>query len=272
MIRLLAIIAGVGLLMSAVCITAAVAIGGPDAIAHGAWSLGRGGWERWSWSHMNDGHMEGGRWAGAWSNREDARGPSASRDFPWSGGADLTVNAPAEVDYVQAPGAPKLTISGPPAMLARLQVRGGEISLPGALPYGGRLHIVLHAPGVRHFALNGAGQLAIKDYDQDELAVDISGHGQVDAAGRTKSLKLSVSGAGEGDFGELKTAGADIDISGAGQATIDPSEWAKVQISGVGDVELLNRPPRLETHVSGAGHVRLPDSDESDDDEPKRAV
>ena len=63
------------------------------------------------------------------------------------------------------------------------------------------------------------------------------------------------------DLSELKAARADIDISGAGSATVGPTDSARVQISGMGDVNLLTRPKQLETHVSGAGRIRQPGQD-----------
>ncbi len=42
-----------------------------------------------------------------------------------------------------------------------------------------------------------------------------------------------------------------------GPATgIAPTDWAKVEISGSGDVTLLTDPPKLETDVSGSGSIR----------------
>lgn len=255
MIRVLAIIAGIGFLMSVVCITAAIAIGGPDAIAHGAWSWNRGGFGPWSWSMSEDGH----RWSGGMWGPMHGQGASVSRDFPWSGGGELVVNAPAEIDYVQSSGPAKLTISAPAEVLDMVRVSGREVTLPGPMPHMARLHVTLSAPGVHKFGLNGAGVLNITGYNQDQLAIDVSGHGQVSAQGQTKQVSLDVSGAGDADFSQLHTAGADIDISGAGKATVGPTDWARVQIAGVGDVNLLTRPPHLETHISGAGRVRLPE-------------
>ncbi len=247
MIRALVIVAVAGFITSVICLSAAIAIGGPEALARGAWSWD---WEGW----------DGGPHFGMWRHMHEVSGPQTSRDFPWSGDR-LEIDAPAEVTYVQAPGPAKLTIRGPAALVARIEVDGGRIA-GGDGPMGWQmLHITLTAPAVTRFELRGADRLRITGYKQDQLSLTVTGHGDVAAQGETKSVKLNLSGAGDADLGELKTAGADIDISGAGAATVGPSEWARVRISGVGDVNLLTRPPRLETHIAGAGAVRQPGED-----------
>ncbi|CAN7225056.1 DUF2807 domain-containing protein [Phenylobacterium sp. LjRoot225] len=256
MIRALVIIAVGGFLMSLACISAAVAIGGPEAIARSAWS-----WD-WDWKDRSHG----------WRHMREASGPQTQRDFPWGGGDRLEVNAPATIDYVQAAGPAKLTIKGPAAALDRVRVEGGRISLTGAMRWSD-LQITLTAPDVTRFELNGANSLNITGYKHDQLTLSASGHAEIRAQGETKSVKLSVSGAGDADLAQLKTAGADIDISGAGAATVGPTDWARVEISGMGDVNLLTRPKTLESHVSGAGHIRQPGQDSvtaGDDDDDDR--
>lgn len=258
MIRALVIVAVAGFLMSVACITAAVSIGGPEAIARSAWS--------WNWDWGDHPHH-----FGVWRHGDHDGGPQAQRDFPWSGDR-LEVNAPAEIDYIQAPGPAKLTIRGSRRALDQVRVEGGRITLVPGAPRWSELHITLTAPDVTRFELNGADELNITGYKQDELSLSASGHAEIQAQGETKSVKLSVSGAGEADLSQLKTARADIDISGAGAATVGPTDWARVQISGMGDVELLTRPKQLETHVSGAGHIRQPGQDSvtaGDDDDDR---
>jgi|KBSSwiStaDraftv2_1062776.scaffolds.fasta_scaffold41671_5 hypothetical protein len=253
MIRALVIVAVAGFLMAVGCISAAVAIGGPEAVQRSGWMWSWDGDERPSWGPWH-------RWHG-WRSHE-ASGPQAQRDFPWSGGDKLEVNAPAEIEYIQAAGPAKFTISGPTALLNRVRVEGGRVSL---LPGGharNALHIRLSAPAVKRFELNGADRLKISGYKQDQLELNASGHAEITASGETKSVKLRVSGAGEADLSELKTAGAEIAISGAGQATVGPTEWARIDISGMGDVDLLTRPKQLETNISGAGRIQTPDADE----------
>lgn len=261
MVRALVIIIIAGFITSVACISAAVAIGGPHAIARGAWV--------WNWAD-DDGPR-------TWRYPAHDSGPQSQRDFPWSSDR-LEINAPAEIDYVQAAGPAKLTIRAPADMLNKVRVEGGRISLQGGAPRHTKLHITLTAPNVTRFELNGADELKISGYKQDELTLVANGHAEIKAQGEAKTVRVSVSGHGEADLADLKTAGAAIDISGAGEATAGPTEWARVQISGLGEVDLLTRPKRLETQIAGAGRVRQPDEDhaadvdEDDDGGPVRAT
>jgi hypothetical protein len=248
MIRALVTLAAGGAIVSIACLTAAVAIGGPEAAARTAW-----GWDpdwRWDWA------------------ADHAHGPQASRTVAWTGGSTLAVDAPAEIEYVQQPGPATLTISGPARAVEDAQVNGGEISLRHARHHHRSLHIRLTAPAVNRFELRGAGKLSVSQYKQDQLAVAVSGQAEVTAAGQAREVDLSVSGAGDADLSDLKTQRADIMISGAGKAVAGPTDWARVRISGLGDVELTTRPKHLETEISGAGHVRQPDLGESRGDDP----
>ncbi|CAN7606161.1 DUF2807 domain-containing protein [Phenylobacterium sp. LjRoot219] len=252
MVRALIVIIIAGFLTSVACISAAVAIGGPEAMARGVWS--------WGW----DGVWDDDHGPHTWRSSTHDSGPQTQRDLPWSGDR-LEVNAPAEIDYVQAPGPAKLTIRAPAHTLNRVRVEGGRITLPNGGPRGAKLHITLTAPAVTRFELNGADELSITGYQQDELTLVANGHAEIKAAGQTQTVRLSVSGHGEADLADLKTTGADINISGAGEATVGPTDWARVQISGLGEVDLLTRPKRLETQIAGAGRVRQPDDQAASD-------
>jgi hypothetical protein len=244
MIRTLVLVAVVGAVTSIVCITGAVMIGGPDAIFRSAWS--------WTWP----GH---GRHFGGWRRVQMDAGPTVQRAYPWRDGTQLEVNAPASIEYVQAPGPAKLTISAPSDELDALDVRDGRIGFRDAAAHSGELQVRLQAPAVNRFTLNGAGKLDIRGYRQDRLDLAISGDAAVTAEGEARAVSLNLSGAGEADLGKVKAARAELDISGAGQVTAAPTQSARVRISGLGDVNLLTRPPELETHIDGAGRVRLPD-------------
>jgi len=237
MIRVLAMIAVTGFLMAVVCISSAVAIAGPDALARGAWG--------WNWDEHSD-----------WSHGSSFRGPEETREFAWSGGQRLAVSLPAEVRYVQADGPARLTISGPAAALDNIEVQDGQIGFRNGGFHGRRgLKVTLTAPNVNEFSLSGSGELYIDGYNQDRLSLDLTGSGEAEVRGATKTLKLDIAGSAEADLSGLVTQDADVDISGSGEAKIAPIESARLDISGSGEVDLLTNPARLETDVSGSGSV-----------------
>jgi hypothetical protein len=250
MIRVLVMIAITGFLVSVVTLSVAVGIGGPEAITRGAWAWGPH--NHWAFSEdWNDRHW-------GWDDDDRHSGPQASRELTWSGGDTLDIAAPADVRYTQADGPAKVTVSGPRRLVDAVELRNGRLELTnnsGWRRHGGGLTVVISAPGVKRFSLEGSGKLDIDGYRQDSLKLDLSGDSDVTVKGDAKTLDLKISGSADADLGDLKLQSADVDISGSGDATLAPTEAANLRISGAGDVTLLTRPKKLESDVSGSGSV-----------------
>lgn len=241
MIRVLVMIAVTGFLVSVVTLSTAIAIGGPEILTDTAWN----GWNHGSF-----------RWDG---DDRDRGGAQGSRELAWSGGDTLDVDLPAEITYTQAPGAGKLTITGPQRALDNLEIDGGRLHYRHGHRHWGDLTIVMTAPDVTHFNLGGSGKLAIDGYKQDKLSLDVTGDADVSVRGEARSVALSISGSGDSDLSDLKVGDADVDIDGSGQATLAPTGAATINIAGSGDVNLLSRPSRLESNVSGSGSIHQKD-------------
>jgi hypothetical protein len=248
MVRTLLLIAAAGFLVSVVTLSVAVALAGPQAFRHGyAFTLGDHGW----------------RWSDHSQRRSDVdhdAGPEATRDFPWSGGSSLNVSVPAEIEYVQADGPAKVTATGPQGALDDLRVENGRIRYAGDGWHDGKLRLVVTAPAVNDFALDGAETLKISGYHQDKLSVTVSGYGDVHVAGETHDETMTISGAGHADLGGLKARTAHIEIDGSGDTRLAPTDAAEIDISGSGDATLLTSPPKLVSHISGSGQVHQPRS------------
>jgi hypothetical protein len=178
----------------------------------------------------------------------------------WSGGDTLDVDVPADITYTQAPGPGKLTVTGSQRALDNLEIDGGHLHYRHGHRHWGDLTIVMTAPDVTHFNVGGSGKLVIEDYKQEKLNLDVSGDADVSVKGEAKSLALSVTGSGDSDLTNLKLGDASLDISGSGQATLAPTGAANIDISGSGDVNLLTRPSKLESNVSGSGSIHQSDS------------
>jgi hypothetical protein len=251
MIRVLVMIAVAGFILSVATLSAAIAIGGPEALSHAAWTWGAN--RHWT--------VHGGRHWDRHDGWDSDSGPQATREMAWTGGDSLEVDVPAEVRYTQAPGPAKLTITGPKRAVEDVEIENGHVRFDHRRhhDYGGKLVIVMTAPNITRFDMHGSSTLAIEGYRQDKLSIDLSGNADVAVSGEVDVVKLDVSGSAEADLGKLKAKGAEIDIAGSGEATIAPTEWAKVDISGSGDVTLLTNPPKLETDISGSGSIHHED-------------
>jgi hypothetical protein len=262
MIRVLVLIAVTGFLVSVVTLSSAIAIGGPDVIADSA--LNRwtnfGSWH-WNWD-SDDG----------WDNDSHGSGAQGSREIAWTGGDTLDIDVPADVTYTQGTGPAKLTVTGPQSAIDGLVVEDGELRYEGRRHHHyGRLTIVMTAPSVTQFNIRGSDTLAIADYKQDKLGVDLSGDASVSAKGEARSVSLSVSGSGETDLSDLKVSDADVSIQGSGRATLAPTGAVNVEISGSGDVTLLTRPAKLESNVSGSGSIHQKDDADAPAPSPEPA-
>lgn len=234
MIRVLAMIAGAGLLVSAVTLASAVVIAGPEAIANGGWQIGPHGWR----SH--------------WSETRD-EGPQTTREIAFTPSDKLNIELDGEVQYSQGPA--KLTVTGPKGIVDDVELDGNRLHY-AEHDHSGRLTVVISAPSITDFTLGADADLSIAGYKQDRLRLAVDGDGQVKAAGETKALDLDISGSGHADLAALKTATAKVDISGSGDAKLAPTDEAEVDVSGSGDVSLLTDPPKLHTNISGSGTVR----------------
>lgn len=241
MIRNLFVIACASFVLAAVCLGAAALLGGPRIFSHlhHNWAV-----------HVRDGEpfrqveIDAG-----------GDGGTASRDLTWGGGDRLDVDVPADVQFTQAPGPARITVSGPKALVDRVELSGSHLQFSDEASGDGKLTVVMSAPGVRKFSIDGDASLAIAGYDQDELNVDVSGRGDVTAKGKARSARVDISGDGDVDIGSLTVDRVEADISGSGRAAIAPASAADLDISGSGEIDLLTHPAKLTSDVSGSGRI-----------------
>ncbi|HEY4030753.1 MAG TPA: DUF2807 domain-containing protein [Caulobacteraceae bacterium] len=207
-------------------------------------SLGDGGpWNLGSW--------------GEWHDNRDA-GPETTRDLAYAGSPRLDIYYPSEITYTQG-DQPRFTVTGPKALLDQLRLENDQLTI-GDHHFRGsrsddRLRIEVVAPSLHEFHLTGAQQLTIRKYDQDELRVYAAGAADVEGEGKARRLEVSVAGAGHVSLDDLPVDEARVQISGAGDASIDARRSSDVSISGAGHVELKCRPTDAHAHTAGFGSV-----------------
>jgi hypothetical protein len=257
MIRTLLIIAAAGLVLATASLAGAFALGGRD--------MARNGWE---WTlHDPDGDTI------SFERRDGTEGPAVTRTLEWTGGQSLTVDLSAEVEYVQG-DTPGVVITGPQDVVDRVRLDGDRLTWierdgsqhervifgrreggRGIWVHSDEVKIVVTAPNINTFNVEGSANVTLTDYDQDTLSVDISGSGEVSATGRTRALEVDISGSGDANLGDLATTDANVAIAGSGDARVAPTGTADIAISGSGDVELAARPATVNQTISGSGEV-----------------
>jgi hypothetical protein len=248
MIRTLVLIAGASFVLCVACLGGAAALG---------WHHFAGShWRHWN-VRFGDGHHVG--WVhddGGPSNATSAAGGApTSRDIAWSGGDALDIDVPGDVQFTQAAGPGKITVTGPADVVGHVVVSGSHLQLDEDGDFMGPLKIVMTAPDVRRFSISGADTLVINDFNQDELDLNVSGDGNVTAKGKAHSTRIDISGDSQVDFGGLAVDSAEASISGSGHAAIAPASSAELHISGDGEIDLLTHPAQLNSDVSGSGRI-----------------
>jgi hypothetical protein len=240
MARPLAVIAVGGLILSAVSFSLASALGDGE------------------WAFLDFPFRHGLVIHGLFGRSCSEQGPpptANSRELPWRGDGDVTIDVPASVHYRPGTGE-TVTLSGAPEALRHVRIDGGRIEFDcdwhGT---GDNLEVTLPGRALRRFALNGSGQLYLDDVKQDELTIAINGSGGVRGNGEVDSLNLAIAGSGDADLGALNAKRLRAVIAGSGNARVAPEDDADIAIVGSGDVHLLTRPKNLSSRVVGSGRI-----------------
>ncbi|MBI5938821.1 MAG: DUF2807 domain-containing protein [Caulobacterales bacterium] len=253
MIRNLIVIAVASFVLTVACVAGVAALGGRDLVENG-WSIPAAIFD--DEDNVSISISPGRR----------HNGPDVTRELGWSGGTLLEIDLPADVTYTQGPEA-KVTVSGPQNLVDRIVVDGGRLRFRDDDGGQGshvrfnreRIHITVVAPGVRTFVLNGSPDLTVAAYDQPDLAIEINGSGEVEGAGKTQALSLTIAGSGDAGLGALAAQDATISIAGSGNAEVAAKGAVQVDIAGSGDVVLTEKPASLSSNIDGSGDLRLPE-------------
>ncbi|WP_312163138.1 GIN domain-containing protein [Phenylobacterium sp.] len=251
MIRVLVMIAVAGFFAGVVALAGAAAIGGPELATR-----------NWDWFVDWHDHDQRPRRDRDREWRQERLGDDAgeiTRELAWDGSSKVEFGIPAAIEYTQAPGPGKVTIYGPKAVVERVRLSDGRLSLDQPPVRHARLRVVMSAPAVTRFEIGGDDRLEIRGYKQDQLAIVASGSSEVVASGQARAVDVELSGSGEADLTDLVMDTAEADISGSAEVTLGPKESASLEVSGSATARLLTRPKHLETDVAGAGSVIFED-------------
>ena len=189
---------------------------------------------------------------------------------------------PAQVFVTQGSSA-SVKIEAEDNLLSGLQtrVRGGTLEIFYRVDGGKRVNptkpvkIILVVKDLKSANISSAGELSLEDIEADnldlavtgagnlklndvvvmrDLSVNLSGAGNVTASGEADHFRLDISGFGSYNGRELHTMTADINLSGAGSATVWVDEELEASISGAGSVSYYGS-PNVTKQISGVGGV-----------------
>jgi hypothetical protein len=108
---------------------------------------------------------------------------------------------------------------------------------------------------LERLAVEGAGDISIRGYDGERLALVVDGAGDLEADGKAGEVVVSVNGAGDIDARRLEARAVEVSVNGAGDVSVRARERAKVEINGVGDVDVYGDPAEFAQDVRGVGDV-----------------
>jgi Putative auto-transporter adhesin, head GIN domain len=130
-----------------------------------------------------------------------------------------------------------------------------NIDVSGACDIIGQTPI--NSPENLRMNISGAGDMKM-EVNAPRISAEVSGSGNIDLKGETKSADLTLTGAGHAHCFELKSENTKIEISGAGSAQVYASVRLDAEVSGAGSVDYKGG-AAVDQHVSGAGSVHKVD-------------
>ena len=177
-----------------------------------------------------------------------------TREIPWDDSTSLTVGVRSVVRYVQAPGAGSVVARGPHRSVSTLVVGNGDIR-DQLLQTGATLELIVTAPAISRFYLNGNSRLSIEGYDQKNLFVSTEGKAAVDAAGRVNDVAVEMKGSGTVNLARLAAENATASIGGMSTLVVAPSIDANLNVRNFASVVLVSRPQVLKKSLVDSGRI-----------------
>ena len=231
MARTLAWVAGGGLSVGVVCLSLAYAIGGNEL------------------RHMADFDLPFG---GSCGKEGEAK---SERRLAWNGGDTINIALPATVRYRGGEGS-EVIVRGSSGVVDRVDLQGHSLTLNcRGFARAHDIEVILPGRTFRRINLTGSGTVIMENVSQSELAVSISGSGDIRAQGKVDNVKVSIAGSGHARLADLATRQLTVKIAGSGNVEAAPTDLADIRLTGSGNVRLLTRPAQLRSHISGMGRI-----------------
>ncbi len=102
--------------------------------------------------------------------------------------------------------------------------------------------------------INGSGSLTVHDLSAETVFSDISGSGLVNLAGKAETHEVNISGSGDVQTAELRTANTRAAANGSGDAFVWALNALDVNITNSGNVAYYGTPAVTEK-ISGSGEL-----------------
>ena len=117
------------------------------------------------------------------------------------------------------------------------------------------ISVRMSLPDLQAISSNGAADIHATNVKNDQLTISWQGAGRIEAAGETKFIDISSTGAGKLDTSRLRAERAKVSVTGAAQIDVYASQQLDVTVSGVGQVTYHGNPGVVNKSVTGFGSV-----------------
>ncbi|MEM8565646.1 MAG: head GIN domain-containing protein [Bacteroidota bacterium] len=208
----------------------------------------------------------------------DGRGSFVTETYDLSEFRRISNSLNADVRITTRSTNHRVTVTGQNNVLEEVtvRIRGGELILePDKCLENTNLQVDISLAELT--GLFNAGSADIKGtniWETDELVVNLSGSGTIDAilavslvnasiagsglidfTGSTEKAEVSILGSGDYMAFGLETGDTNITISGSGKANIYVSDELSGAISGSGSINYKGTPSNIDVNITGSGRV-----------------
>lgn len=141
--------------------------------------------------------------------------------------------------------------------LVKTDVRNGVLRIynDGSYTATKAITVRMSLPDLEAVSSTGAADIRVTDVKNSQLAISWQGAGRIEAAGETKFIDITSTGAGKLDTSRLRAERAKVSVTGAAQVDVHASQQLDVNVSGVGQVNYHGNPGVVNKTVTGIGSV-----------------
>jgi hypothetical protein len=137
-------------------------------------------------------------------------------------------------------------------------VRSGTLVIgnkPGSINSETPMSVEISTPLLSALLLTGSGTISARGIRTARLAVEVSGSGVVEAAGRATRVGVSLSGSGDAVLGEVASRDAIATLGGSGTIVLDVTRSLRAWVTGSGSILYAGDPAMVTASVPGDGVV-----------------
>jgi hypothetical protein len=161
---------------------------------------------------------------------------------------------------VQVGARQSVTVHADSNLLSRVttRVRSGRLvigTIPGNLKAKSPMFVKVSLPSLTGLRLQGAGNISVTGIKSRNLTVALPGAGNIDAAGTTTKLDVTISGEGTALLRQLVARDANAVLSGDGSIMLTATHSLTARVSGSGTVLYGGNPPRVTQRITGSGTI-----------------